>query len=308
MVTSTHEASHRIFQDHPEALTPVFEMLGLPPPAKAIIEALTPDATEIRPMERRVDTVLRVEPSEGEHFLVAVEAQTKQDLDKGTSWAYYVAYLHAKYELPVLLVTVCKNQRTAHWAAGPFECRVGPWSTQTTRPFVIGPDNVPEITDESSVAHSPALATISVIVHSESRRIAAILGMLARGMRSFDKSTAMYWCELVEIGLENTPAKEVWKGLEKMVVTYFPGRGTLFEETYLKGKAEGKAEGEARGEAKGILRVLEVRGFHVSDDTRERIASCTDLDRLADWLDRSGTVERPEDLFTEDAGEHHPHT
>ncbi|MFF7903302.1 hypothetical protein ACIP4X_12120 [Streptomyces sp. NPDC088817] len=74
-----------------------------------------------------------------------------------------------------------------------------------------------------------------------------------------------------------------------MVATYFPGRGTLFEETYLKGKAE--------GEAKGVLRVLEVRGLPVSDDIRERITSCTDLDRLADWLDRSGTVERTEDLF-----------
>ncbi|MFB7458030.1 MULTISPECIES: hypothetical protein [unclassified Streptomyces] len=82
-----------------------------------------------------------------------------------------------------------------------------------------------------------------------------------------------------------------------MVATYFPGRGTLFEETYLEGKAEGEATGEAKGEAKGVLRVLEVRGLRVSHDARERIASCTDLDRLADWLDRSGTVKRTEDLF-----------
>ncbi|WP_308295591.1 hypothetical protein [Streptomyces sp. STCH 565 A] len=65
MVTSTHETSHRIFQDHPEVLAPIFEALGLPPPAKADIVPLTPDATEFKPLERRVDTVLRVEPSEG---------------------------------------------------------------------------------------------------------------------------------------------------------------------------------------------------------------------------------------------------
>jgi hypothetical protein len=76
MVTSTHETSHRIFQDHPEVLTPVFEALGLPPPAKATIEVLSPDATELKPLERRVDTVLKVEPSEGGGFLIAVEAQT----------------------------------------------------------------------------------------------------------------------------------------------------------------------------------------------------------------------------------------
>ncbi len=57
-------------------------------------------------------------------------------------------------------------------------------------------------------------------------------------MRSFDKPTAKYWCEWLEVGLENTPVRETWREREKMVATYFPGRGTLFEETYLEGKAE----------------------------------------------------------------------
>jgi hypothetical protein len=35
MVTSTHEASHRIFQDRPELLTPVFGLLGIPMSGKA---------------------------------------------------------------------------------------------------------------------------------------------------------------------------------------------------------------------------------------------------------------------------------
>ncbi|MEU0741049.1 hypothetical protein [Streptomyces sp. NPDC006134] len=303
MVTSTHEASHRIFQDHPEVLAPIFEVLGLPLPAKAAIEPVTPDATELKPVERRVDTVLRVEPSEGESFLLAIEAQTRRAPDKGSSWAYYVAYLQAKFGLPVLLVTVCRNRSTAAWAAGPFVCRVGPWTTQTTRPFVLGPDSVPKVTDEAVVARQPALATFSAIVHSESEGIAAILNVLARGMRSFDKPTAKYWSELLEIGLEDTPAKETWRELEKMVVSYFPGRGTVFEEAYLEGEAKGEAKGEARGKAEGVLRVLDVRGLAVTDDVRARISGCTDLDRLDDWLARAVTAERAEDLFVGEEGE-----
>ncbi|MFD7241258.1 hypothetical protein [Streptomyces massasporeus] len=207
MVTSTHETSHRIFQDHPEVLTPAFKALGLAPPAKAIIEALTPDATEIKPLERRVDTVLKVEPSEGDGFLIAIEAQTAPSRDKGSSWSYYVAYLHAKFRLPVLLVVVCRNGPTASWAAGPFESRVGTWATQVTRPFVLGPDNVPEITDESLVAREPDLATFSAIVHSEGKNAPAILGMGARGMRSFDKATAKYWCEWLEVGWRTLPSR-----------------------------------------------------------------------------------------------------
>ncbi len=80
-------------------------------------------------------------------------------------------------------------------------------------------------------------------------------------------------------------------------VTYFPGRGTVRETAYLEGRAEGRAEGEA----KGILLVLEVRGIPVSDTVRERITTCTDLDRLDTWLERARTVTRAEDLFDEDA-------
>ncbi|MFJ4202683.1 hypothetical protein ACIP2Y_24055 [Streptomyces sviceus] len=83
-------------------------------------------------------------------------------------------------------------------------------------------------------------------------------------------------------------------------VSYFPGRGTVRETAYLEGKTEGKAEGKAEGEAKGILSVLEVRGIPVTDSVRERITSCTDLDRMDAWLERSRTVERAEDLFAED--------
>ncbi|MER5214020.1 hypothetical protein ABT063_26470 [Streptomyces sp. NPDC002838] len=101
--------------------------------------------------------------------------------------------------------------------------------------------------------------------------------------------------EVVEVGLEDTPAKEKWRKLMKGYTTHFPGHRTLFEETYL----EGRAEGEARGEANALLLVLEGRGLPITDDVRERITTCTDLDRLNDWLVRVGTVSRAEDLFVE---------
>ncbi|MCD7443826.1 hypothetical protein K4B79_37175 [Streptomyces lincolnensis] len=77
-------------------------------------------------------------------------------------------------------------------------------------------------------------------------------------------------------------------------VSYFPGRGTVRETAYLEGKAQGRAEG-----VKGILSVLEVRGIPVSDGVRERIVSCTDVERLDMWLERSRTVAHAEELFAE---------
>ncbi|MGV9921126.1 hypothetical protein ACWDUK_28565 [Streptomyces cellulosae] len=296
MVTATHEASHRLFQEHPEALAPVFEALGLPPPAKTDFHELSPDTTEIRPVERRADTVLMFEPDMGEHFVLAVEAQTKKDPEKARNWAYYVSYLRAKYDLPVLLVAVCRDPSTAAWAMGPFECSVGPWTTQVTRPFVLGPQTVPKVTDEAVVAQQPALAALSAIVHSQSKRSAAILEAVARGLVSFEPDVTRYWFEVVEVGLESTSAKASWRKLMQNVVTHFPGHGTLFEEKYLEGRAEGKAEGKAEA----ILHALRVRGIAVSDEVRERITTCTDLDTLTTWFDRSLTVSRAEDLFADE--------
>ncbi|WP_376772849.1 hypothetical protein [Streptomyces himalayensis] len=59
MVTSAHEGSHRIFQERPEILAPVFGVLGIALPEKATVDAIATDVTESRPLERRVDTVLR---------------------------------------------------------------------------------------------------------------------------------------------------------------------------------------------------------------------------------------------------------
>ncbi|MEU6337949.1 hypothetical protein ABZ839_26645 [Streptomyces cellulosae] len=157
----------------------------------------------------------------------------------------------------------------------------------------VGPSGpVPEVTDEAVVAQQPALAALSAIVHSQSKRSAAILEAVARGLVSFEPDVTRYWFEVVEVGLESTSAKASWRKLMQNVVTRFPGHGTLFEEKYLEGRAEGKAE--------AILHALRVRGIAVSDEVRERITTCTDLDTLTTWFDRSLTVSKAEDLFADE--------
>jgi hypothetical protein len=144
---------------------------------------------------------------------------------------------------------------------------------------------------------------LSAIVHSDSRRSGAILDTVADGWRSFDKDTLAYWFETMEIALANTPARAKWRELHMSVGTYYPGQGTLIEEKYLEGKADGEAEGKAEGEAKDratlILRVLEKHAVDVPEDIRERITSCTDLDTLMLWFDRSLTATTAEELFAE---------
>ncbi|MFD9881821.1 hypothetical protein ACFWZT_10190 [Streptomyces alboflavus] len=308
MVSSAHEGLHRIFQERPEILAPVFRVLGLPFPEKVTLDALTPDVTETKPLERRIDTVLRIGPSDGDDFLLAVEAQGARKPDKESSWPYYVAHLQAKYRLPVLLLVVCQDLATAKWAAGPFDCGVRGWTTQRTHPLVIGPDNLPVITDSRTAAENPAMAAFSALAHARSRRIDAILEALGRGLQQQDPKAADYFYEFLDINLRGTAAGDKWREILGFV-SYFPGRGTVRETAYLEGKAEGRAEGEVEGRAEGraegkvearvsmILRALEMRGVDVPEDVRERITACTDPYTLSLWFDQSLTVTSVDGLF-----------
>ncbi|MDF3142530.1 MULTISPECIES: hypothetical protein [unclassified Streptomyces] len=290
MVTSAHEGMHRIFQERPEILTPVFKVLGIELPEKAAAYAITTDATETKPMARHIDTALRIDPSDGDPFLLAVEAQERRDPKKASSWPYYVAYLRAKYNLPVLLLVVCRDRATAKWATGPFDCGTRGWIAQRTCPLVVGPDNLPVITDERTAGEKPALAAFSALTHANSPGISAILDAMGRALLGMDEKAAEYFYQFLDVTLGKTPAGDKWRNIMGFV-NYFPGRGHLMERTYL--------EGQAKGEAMGILRVLEVRGLPVSDEVRQRITTCTDLGLLNEWLDRAGTVTHAEELFTE---------
>ncbi|MBC2874985.1 MULTISPECIES: RpnC/YadD family protein [Streptomyces] len=307
MVTSQHETSHRIFQERPGLLSPVFRILGVSLPEEAAVEVLTGDVTEIRPLERRVDSVLRIRPPDGgDGFLLAIEAQGRRAEDKPVSWAYYLSFLMAKYSCPALLLVVCQDKATAGWAVGPFPLGHAEWTSLSVQPLVLGPGNLPIILDVEEAAQDLTLAAFSALTHGRHPDATAILETLAQALYTVDRETSKYYWEMLEIGLGDTRAREIWRKLMN-VRTYFPGRGTLIEETYDKGLAEGREKGLAEGCAEGrlreraqqVLRILAHRELDVPDAVRERVSGCADLDTLGLWLDRAFTVTRAEDLFDE---------
>ncbi|GLZ11003.1 hypothetical protein Acsp04_12380 [Actinomadura sp. NBRC 104425] len=82
----------------------------------------------------------------------------------------------------------------------------------------------------------------------------------------------------------------------------------LAREHYGKGYAEGLEEGLEKGRREGreetaklmvnvVLEVLSTHGVTVTEDARERITTCTDIERLATWAARADTVRTIDDLF-----------
>ncbi|MGX9923145.1 hypothetical protein ACWIG4_25185 [Streptomyces sp. NPDC002248] len=296
MVTCHHEASHRIFQDRPELLGPVFRMLGVPLPPKLAVDVLNSDVTEMRPVERRIDSVLHITPSEGKPFLLAIEAQGRKSAEKAASWTYYLGYLTAKYQCPANLLVVCADAPTAHWAEGPFELGGANWPSLTLRPLVAGPHNIPLITDPAEAADDIALAVFSVLTHAGHKLTHETLRALGAALRKADPRSSEYFFDIVNMGLAGTSHRALWEDI--MRASYFPGSGTLLERTFLEGEAEGQAKGKAEGKAEGmaegrisaLLRLLAARGIPFAEAAEARIRACTDTDTLDAWFDRALTV------------------
>ncbi|WP_216588805.1 hypothetical protein [Streptomyces brasiliscabiei] len=290
MVSSPHEALHRIFQKDPALLTRTLQqVLDVPFPEPREFAAMNIDLTEIKPVERRVDTLMRAEADEGTYLLV-VESQGKQDDDKRRSWPYYLSYLYAKYHCEPVLIVTTQSSATARWAAEPIHLGVRGRPSLTVRPLVLGPDNVPLVADEAEAARDVALAVFSAITHGKGRNAAAILEPLAAVLKDEDPESAMVFAELVESGLVDTQAKKLWKELMVPVNYFFknPVAVAMREEVRVEERVA------------GILRILDRRHIEVPESVRERVSNCTDPDLLQLWWDRAIVATDAAQMFDDD--------
>lgn len=298
MVSSPHEAMHRIFQEYPGLFSRVSEVLGITISPPVSVTVMPTDLTENRPLERRVDTLLRLDTENDEPFLLAIEAQGKKDTDKPASWAYCLSYLYTKYRLPPLLLVVCQDRATAEWASRPVPIGPRQWPALTLRPLVAGPHNMPVITNVAEARKDLALTTLAAITHAADPDIGAILKTLSTALRDVPEIIADPLVELTAQGLGNRPAAQQWRNLVAVDLSFY--KSFMAEEIRDEGRTEGRTEGRSEGIAQGILLFLARAGVDVPDEARERITTCGDLDTLNRWLLRAPTARSAEDVFAEE--------
>ncbi|MFE4332810.1 hypothetical protein ACFRQM_26350 [Streptomyces sp. NPDC056831] len=297
MVSSPHEAMHRIFQEYPGLFSRISDVLGVAIPPPTSVTLMPTDLTEARPVERRVDTLLRIETEDDGPFLLAIEAQGKRDPDKTVSWPYYVTYLNSKYRLPALLLVVCQDRATAEWAARPISIGVRQWRTFALYPLVAGPHNMPVITDVAEARKDLALATLAAITHADNPDVGAILKTLSAALRDTPETIADPIVELTAQGLGNRPAAQHWRNLVAVDLSFY--KSFMSEEIRDEGRAQGRVQGQVQGRAEDILLVLEERGIAAPDKVRGRITDCGDPETLRQWLMRAVTATSAEEIFAE---------
>jgi hypothetical protein len=291
VVTPEHEALHRIFQKDPELFARAMEkVLGVPVPVPDEVTILNTDLTETRPVERRVDSVLLAEilvQTGTGRYIVVIESQTDESEERRRRWPYAIAFLHDKYDCPVIVLVVCSKPGTARWAREPIRIGLPDVICMTVQVVVFGPDNVPAVTDPAEAAKDVCFTVFSALTHSRSGAVGGILGALAQALGTVDAETGAILAEFTETGLGRTAGRTIWRKL--MATESYPYVSQL--------RAQGRREGRLEAKREDILQILEYRGIAVSDEVRDAVNACGDKKVLDRWHRRALTVHDGSELL-----------
>jgi len=293
MPNPPHELLHGIFREDSGLFSRVLSLVDIPFPKTTVTTVGNVDATESRQvLARLIDTVLEAQTEDGP-VLIAVEAQNKQDDRKLRNWAYYPAYLHERRNCPVVVIVVCRDVKTAEWARKPYSIGLRHRPTLVSTPIVVGPDNLPRITDSAQVVADPYFAVFCALAHAHDPEIGGILEPIAVALPELgNEGSSKFLLDYIDRGLEGTVAQETWR----KVLSITPITGRYRSELAMESRAEGIAEGIAEGTTRSVLRLLNRRGINVSPAARARISACTDLTMAETWLDEALTVTSADEL------------
>lgn len=288
-VSELHEVLVHFFLSRPALAAELLaDPLGLALPPFSRVSLSSAELTTLAPTEYRADAVLTLDDDAGRPIRgVVLEVQLSDDQHKWRTWPAYVANSYARLGCPVVLLVVCPDPATARWAATPI--RFGEPDLVLT-PVVLGPKRIPVVTDPAVARQKPELAVLSVVAHGGRADPEPILKAFLAGLSEVDHEHADLYANLVWSLLPQAARKLLKEfAMENVVI---PREFDYFTRAYQKGVAEG----EAKGEAEALLEVLGARGVTVPDADRERIAACTDIDRLKTWLHRAATATTIRDL------------
>ncbi|SJZ71667.1 hypothetical protein SAMN02745673_01182 [Marinactinospora thermotolerans DSM 45154] len=274
--TRDHEILIQMFRNAP-SLAPALlnEALGMRIPDHSESRVEPGDLTDCEPTEYRADAVVTLR-SDGPVLAVVVEIQRGRDPGKRLTWPVYLATVRARLNCPAVLLVLCPDESTATWCGSPIDMGHPGW---VLTPLAVGPDTIPALTDPERAVRSPELAVLSALAHGEDPRV---LDALEHSLRSIDDARMRLYTDYVLAALPETARKY----LEELMATGTYEYQSDFARKYV---AEGKAE--------SVLAVLSARDIPVTDEARQRITTCTDLDLLDTWLRRAATAHTTHDIF-----------
>ncbi|MGI5233229.1 hypothetical protein [Actinoallomurus sp. CA-142502] len=294
MPSPQHDIINQLFRDHPRlAVDILHDVMGVDVPVDRPVRVESNDFNDRPSKDFQPDTVIVVgSPREPVHGII-VEVQQEKTEAKRRQLPRYAAALWLMLRCPVTVLCVCPDADAAAWYAEPIETSLPGF---VLRAVVLGPKQVPVITDLEVVAAHPELAALGVMVHGRNQEVLRTFAYALKAVE--DSEHGVYYSEYAYV-MATPEAQSVLRKI--MASTDWPVFSPFAKEHYGRGKAdgleEGRTEGEAKGEVKSILTILAARQIEVSEDVRARICGCTDIEQLDMWLKRAAVANSVTDIF-----------
>ncbi|MEV2278949.1 hypothetical protein AB0I72_25520 [Nocardiopsis sp. NPDC049922] len=287
--TREHEIPLRIIQNQP-ALAPVLlESLGFEVPHHTEAINTLSALTNCDPKELNSDGAVLLRDGPRHVLAVVVERQNDHAKEKRLSWPAYLVNLHSRLQCPAVLVVLCPTDSLAKWCATPIS--IGHPGFELS-PLTIGPSDMPVVETAEQARTLPELAMLSARAHGNTDP--STLKAVVEALDATPNRHRVFYYDYVLAGLNEAARKE----LEALMAVDTYQWQSDFARKYVGiGREEGREEGHTEEAARNVLLVLDERGLTVTDEIRQRIESCTDLNTLHTWLRRSATADRAGDLF-----------
>ncbi|WP_018657519.1 hypothetical protein [Actinomadura flavalba] len=278
MPTSEHDFLTGLFETRPrlavEILTDVFGRRDVPTDLAATV---TSNDFNDRPSRNFTpDKAIVVGSPHNPRHGIIVEIQKEKSEAKRKQLPRYQAALWLALDRSVTTLVLCTKPDVADYYARPIPTDLPTYACECV---VLGPREVPAITDPEQVVRNLELAAISLVVHQDNP--AVVEAFTDAELRAPD-SDAPYYREYV-YGFIQPRNRHLWS---KIMQT----RPVLANTPQAKAIAE-------QSLAQAVLKVIKSRGICLTEEQRQRVLTCHDTDQLDTWLDRASTATNADDIF-----------
>jgi hypothetical protein len=287
MPSPRHDTINQLFRERPELAVEILrELKGVNVPDGGPVRLESNDFNDRASRDLRPDTVITIGSKDEPVHGIVVEVQQRKSDGKRRQLPRYAATQWLELNCPVTVLCVCPDPDAATWYAEPTHTTLAGYVFQAV---VLGPRDVPVISDPKEAAEQPELAVMAVMVHG---RDPAVVETFAAALEFVPPDYAPKYTEYaysmaaptVQRMLREIMTSTFWPVYSPFAREHF-GRGE--EKGLEKGREEGRAEGRAEERANAILAVLRTRGVDVPEEAQVRIRDCTDQRLLGTWLERA---------------------
>lgn len=299
MPSQEHDGLVRLVELRPELAAELLALAGVVAPPHDAAALSTAQLTDLEPAEYRADAVVVLQGSGSTSNVlgIVVETQLGRDGEKRWVWPAYAVSLRRRLKCPTCVLVIAPDASVAADARSPIA--LGPGGS-VFQAIVVGPSEVPIVTDEAEAIRSPEVALLSVVAHGHGPSAKEIARAALAGAGRLPDEQQRLYSELIYLAVGEATRRAVEELMTNGPYVY---KSDFALKHQAKGRAEGlaagRAEGRAEGRAVAVLDLLEARGIAVTAEDRARVLACTDEVTLGRWFHRAVTASSVDVVFAE---------